>query len=117
MGKRECRGTHFSFYLFRYYFNLKKIFNFLFVFLGLHLQHMEVPRLAVDLELQPPAYATATAAQDPSRVFDLHHSSRQRRIPNPLIEAREDETHILMDTSRICFCYTTTGTPGTTLIF
>ena len=39
---------------------------FLFVcFLGLHLQHMEVPRLGVKLELYLPAYATATATPDP----------------------------------------------------
>ena len=28
------------------------------------MQHMEVPRLEVELELQLPAYTTATAAQD-----------------------------------------------------
>ena len=31
---------------------------------------------------------------------DLHHSSQQHRILNPLSEAR-DLTHILMDTSRV----------------
>ena len=36
-----------------------------FWFLGLHLQHMDVPRLGVVLELQLPAYTTATAAPDP----------------------------------------------------
>ena len=35
------------------------------VFLGLHLWHMEVPRLGVQLELQLPAYTTATAMPDP----------------------------------------------------
>ena len=30
-------------------------------FLGPHLQHMEVPRLGLELELQLPAYTTATA--------------------------------------------------------
>ena len=43
---------------------------------------MEVPRLEVKSELQLLAYttatATATAAQDPSHVCDLHYSSRQR---------------------------------------
>ena len=38
---------------------LNEIF-FFFVFLGLHLQHVEVPRLGVQLELQLPAYTTAT---------------------------------------------------------
>ena len=37
----------------------------LFVFLGLHRQHMEVPRLGVELELQLPACTTATATPDP----------------------------------------------------
>jgi len=36
------------------------IFLFL-IFLGLHPQHMEVPRLGVQSELQLPAYATTTA--------------------------------------------------------
>jgi len=50
---------------------------------------MEVPRLGVESEPQLPAYTTATATQDVSRVFDLHHSSGQRRILNPLSEARD----------------------------
>ena len=68
-------------------------------FLGPHLQHMEVPRLGVESELQLPAYttATATAAQDPRCVCDLPHFSRQHRILNPVCEAR-DPTHILTDT-------------------
>ena len=61
---------------------------------------MEVPRLEVKLELRLPAYATATAVQDLSHVCDLHHSLRQRRILNPLSEAR-DQTHNLMVPSRI----------------
>ena len=62
---------------------------------------MEVPRLGVELELWPLAYTTATATPDPSPVFDLHHSSRQSRIFNPLSKARE-WTHIFLDTSQIC---------------
>ena len=63
-------------------------FFFFFAFLGLHLWHMEVPRLAVKSELHLPAYTTATAMPDPSRVCDVHQSSRQPRILNPLFEAR-----------------------------
>ena len=63
---------------------------------------MEVPRLGIKSELQLPAYTTATTTQDPSRVFDLYHSSRQRQILNPLREAR-DRTHNLMVPSRIRF--------------
>ena len=42
----------------------------------------------------------ARATQDPSCVSDLHHSSQQRWVLNPLSEAR-DRTHILVDTTRI----------------
>ena len=48
-----------------------------FCFLGLHPQHMEVPRLGVELELQLPAYTTASAMRGVSCVYDLHHSSKQ----------------------------------------
>ena len=82
--------------LFSLFFNL-----FLSSFLGPNSQHMEVPRLEVESELQLPAYTTATATRDPSRVFDPHHSSRQRRNLNPLSEAR-DRTCNLMVPSRIC---------------
>ena len=50
---------------------------FFFVFLGLHSQHMEVPRLGIESELQLPAYATAMTTWNPSLICDLHHSSRQ----------------------------------------
>ena len=85
-------------------------FFFPLVFLGLHLRHMEVPRLGGESELQLPAYATATATRDLSCVCNLHHSSQQCRIPDPPSEAR-DRTCILMDPSRIHFCCTTMGTP------
>ena len=81
-----------------------------FCFLELYSRHMEVPRLRVKSELQPQAYATATATQDPSWVCELRHSSRQCWILNPLSEAR-DRTPILMVPSRIHFHFTTTGTP------
>ena len=73
---------------------------FIFCSLGLHLWHMEVPRLGVGSELQLLAYATATETQDPSCVCDLHHSSQQHRILNPLSDAW-DRTCILMDPSRV----------------
>ena len=58
---------------------------------------MDFPKLAVKLELQLPAHTTATGTQDPSHDQDLHRSSEQHQILNPLREAR-DRTHILMDT-------------------
>ena len=60
---------------------------------------MEVPRLGVQLELWLLAYSTATEMPDLSHVCDEHHSSWQRWVLNPLIEAR-DRTHILMDPIR-----------------
>ena len=69
------------------------IFSFcFFVFLGPHLQHMEVRRLGVKLELQLPSYTTATPVLSP--ICDLLW------ILNPLIKAR-DQTLAFMDTSRV----------------
>ena len=76
------------------------LFFFNWVFLWLHPRHMEVPRLGVELELQLLAYSTATAMQDPSHVYDLHHSSRQHWILNPLIKVR-NQTCVLMDVSQM----------------
>ena len=58
---------------------------------------MEVPRPGVELELQLPAYTTATATPDPSHIFNPSHSLQQCWILNPLSEAR-DRTCILTDT-------------------
>ena len=43
-----------------------------FVFLGLHVWHMEVPRLGFESEMQPMAYTTATAMSYLSHICDLH---------------------------------------------
>ena len=47
-------------------------------------------------------------------ICDLHHSSQQHRILNPLREAR-DQTHNLMGPSRICFRCAMMGTPWFTI--
>uniref|UniRef100_A0A8D1UMM7 Snurportin-1 n=1 Tax=Sus scrofa TaxID=9823 RepID=A0A8D1UMM7_PIG len=85
-------------------------FFLLFCFLGPRPRHMEVPRLRVQWELQLPAYTTATAVPDPSHVFDLHHSSRQHQILNPLSEAR-DRIRNLMVPSQTRFRCAMAGTP------
>ena len=61
---------------------------------------MKAPRLGVKLELQLPTYTTAIAMPDLSRVCDLHHSSQQCWILNPLSKAR-DGTRNLMVPSQI----------------
>ena len=53
-----------------------------------------------------PAYTTATATPDPSCVCNLHHSSQQRQILNPLSEGR-DQTLNFMVPNRIHFRGTT----------
>ena len=63
---------------------------------------MEVPRLGVESELQLLAYTTVTATWDLGHICDLHYSSRQCQILNPLSEAREG-THILMEASQACY--------------
>ena len=68
-----------------------------FCFLGLHLWHMEFPRLAVKSELQLRVYSMATA-----RPHLWPTCSQQCWILNPLSKAR-DWTYILMDASQICF--------------
>ena len=47
------------------------------------------------MELQLPAYTTATVTPDPSHICDLHHGSQQRWILNPLSRAK-DQTRKLM---------------------
>ena len=59
---------------------------------------MEVPGPRVKSELQPPAYATATATPDWSHICNLRHSLGQRRILNPLGKVR-DRTRILTETT------------------
>ena len=96
------KGSSISLVSVRFYLFLL-IYLFIFVFLPFLeplLQHMEVPRLGVESELQPPAYARATAMRDPSHVCDPHHSSRHCRIVNPLSKGR-DRTRNLMVPSRI----------------
>ena len=81
--------SHQSFVPFHLFLAPFFFFFFFFFFLGPYLQHMEVPRLGVHLELQLLAYTTATATSDLSHVCKLHHSSQQRQILNPLSEARD----------------------------
>ena len=110
-----CQGTHLS--CVKHCVNLTSSSSFLappaprafYFFLGLHPWHMEVSRLGAESELQLPASATATATWDPSHICDAHHSSQQRQILNPLSKTR-DWTLILVDTSRVHYCWTTMGT-------
>ena len=55
-----------------------------FLFLGPFLQHIEVPGLRVELELQLLAYATAATTAVLSCICHLYHSVKQCWILNPL---------------------------------
>ena len=70
-----------------------------FVFLGPHLWYMELPRLGVESELQLPAYTTAIALQELSRICHLPCSLLQHWILNRMSKAR-DQICVLMDTSQ-----------------
>ena len=69
----------------------------LFVCLQPRLHHMEAAGPGVELELQLPAYATATATRNPSHICDLCRSLRQCWIHNPRSEAR-DQSRIFTET-------------------
>ena len=80
--------------------NRTVLFYLFFVFLsfiGLHLWHMEVPRLGSNRS----CWAFTSAMWDLSQICNLHHSSRQCWILNPLSNAK-DWIHILMDPSWVC---------------
>ena len=81
--------------------NMIRCTFFFFFFLGPHPQHMEVPRLEVE--------------SDPSRIFNLHHSSWQHQILDPLSEAR-DRTHILMGSQSDLFPLSHDGNSSTFLL-
>ena len=86
------------------------LFIFIFCFLGPHPRDMEIPRISVESEPWPLASVTATATQDLSSICDLHHSSRQPWILNPLRRAR-DWTCFPVDPCRVRYHWATTGTP------
>ena len=95
---------HFFYVLFGYLYGKMSIFQldfgFFFCFLGLHVQHVEVPKLQVESELQLLACSTASGTWNPSHVCNPHCSSQQCWILNPLSKTR-NWMHILMDNSRV----------------
>ena len=85
-------------------YTVKQIF--VFFFLGSRPGHMEVPRLGIQLEIQPLAYTTATATPGLNCVCKPRHSSWQCQIQilKPLSESRNG-THIFMNTSWVRYCW------------
>ena len=83
--------------------------NFFFVFMGPHLQHMEVPRLCSNRSYSCQPTLRPQQLPDLSRIHDLHYCSQQCWILNPLSGAR-DQTLVLMDTSWVCYHWAIMGT-------
>ena len=55
----------------RFFFSVFSFFLFFFFFIffkGLHQQHLGIPSVGVESELQLLAYATVTATQDPNHI-------------------------------------------------
>ena len=85
------------------------LFTYLFCFLGSYPQRMGS---------QARGWIRAAAASlghshsntDLSCVCNPHHSSWQHQILNRLSKARY-QTHVLLDTSQVCYHWVTTGTP------
>ena len=64
------------------------------------------------LRAMPEAHGSSQArGQIRATAAGLRHSHSKRRFPDPLSKAR-DGTRILKDTSWICVCCFTMGTPG-----
>ena len=53
------------------------MYVYMYLVKQVHLQHMEVPKLGVESELQLQAYATATAKLDLSHIYNLGHGLQQ----------------------------------------
>ena len=75
------------------------MYIYILFFVHRHPQHMQVSRLGVKSEQQLLAHDTATAMPNPRLICNLHHSSRQCQILNPLSETR-DQICIFMGTSQ-----------------
>ena len=84
-----------------------------FCILAPHMWHMEDPKLGVTYELQLLAYVIAIPTQELNFICDLYHSSQLNRVAQwgrPGVEEARDWTHILMDTSQVCYHWATRGT-------
>ena len=86
---------------------------FFLCFLGPHMQHMEVPRLGVESELQLPSYATAMP--DPSHIFNICCSLQQCWIRNPWVRPGIKSTFSWIFV-RFITCWTTQELPALSLL-
>ena len=76
-------------------FHLLLVF-FFFFFLRAVLEAYESSQARGRIGAVAAVYTTTTATQDLSPICDLHHSSQQRQIINPLIEARDRTQNLII---------------------
>ena len=88
---------------------LSLVYLLIYLFLGPHPWHLEVPGLGVSSELHLPAYATVTQHQIWAASVTYTTSHGQCRILNPL-RRDSDQTCVLMDTPRVRFLWVRKGT-------
>ena len=65
------------------------VFIYIFFFLWPYLQRMEGPGLGAESEVQPQAYARATATLDPSHIWDLRCRFWQYLVLKALSKVRD----------------------------
>ena len=96
----------------KYFFRLFSlcVINFICLFMATPTAYGN-SHTGVESELQLPAYTTAKTTWDLSHVCNLHHSSQQCWLFNPLSKPR-DGTHILMDTSQVHYHRAMMRTPS-----
>ena len=110
MSQINWLGLYVQMLYFAHWFGVSKLrlwpFHFVFFSLVLYLQHREVPRLGVGLDLQLPATATA--------MLHMQSTWQLTAMPDPLTDwARPRiEPTFLIVTSQVHYCWAMTGTPA-----
>lgn len=69
------------------------LYDFFFFFLQSDPQHMEVPWIGVESELQLKAHTTATAIPEMSHISDLCHKLMVMVAPKPTEQGQDSHPH------------------------
>ena len=101
-----CVCIYMSFQAYIHVYIYTHIYTYIYVcvFLGVHLQHMEVPRLGLNWSCS----CQLTPQPEQHQIWDA--APQQHCILNPLSGAR-DRTHIPMDIRWVCYRWAIMGTP------
>ena len=99
-GSLTILKLHFVFTSNGFSMGFRNFYFYLFVYLCKYLCLFRVTPVAYGSSQARGQIGASAAGLHHSHICDVHHSSRQHRMLNPLSEAR-DWIHILMDTSHI----------------